>query len=92
MSKVRIYLDAPEYVIKLEDEQGRLFVHLSVYKWNKEIKKELEEEFAILKKKALEAGYEFIHTYTRNPKFCKLMGGSHTMNFRKYEVWSWELK
>jgi hypothetical protein len=92
MSKIRIYLDAPEYVIRLEDEQGRLFVHLDVFKWDKTIKRELEEEFVNLKEKATKAGYSFIHTYTRNPKFCKVMGGSKTMDFRDYEVWSWGLE
>ncbi len=92
MSRVKTYIDAPEYTVRLEDEQGGLFVHIDVFKWDREIKRELLEELAKLKVKAHNAGYPFMHAYTRNPKFCKLMGGSHTMDFKSYEVWSWELK
>ncbi len=92
MSNTKVYLDCPEYVVELENEQGRLFVHLKVYKWGPSVLKELKEVLNGLKAKAAKIGYEYLHTYTRNPKFCKMLGGSFTMKFRDYEVYSWELR
>lgn len=92
MSRVKTYLACPEYVIRLEDEQGHLFIHLDVYKWSKAIVHELRDEFDKIKKKAHENGYNYISTYTHNPKFVRMFGGIKTMTFKEYEVFSWELK
>lgn len=91
MSRVKTYLACPEYVIRLEDEQGHLFIHLDVYRWDKTVVRELREEFATIKRRAYENGYKFISTYTKNPKFVKMFGGIKTMEVKDYEVFSWEL-
>lgn len=91
MSKVKTYLACPEYVFRLEDEQGHLFVHLEVYKWNRGIAREIKEEFEKLKQKAHKVGYKYISAYTQNPKFVNMFGGTKVMTFKEYEVFSWDL-
>ena len=86
------YKETDDYRIVLEDEQGNLFVHFVAYAWNKSIREEALSEWSKLKDKALSAGYDKIHTYTHNPKFCILLGGTKTFEFRDYEVFTWALK
>ena len=88
----KVYKENADYTITLEDEQGNLFVHFNAEMWNKSIKKKVLAELDELKEKAFKAGYDKIHTYTRNHKFCILLGGIKTFEWRDYGVFTWVLK
>ena len=92
---VEVYSDE-DFQVEVEERDGILFLHCEVEKYNKTVKKRMQEVFQDIKDACVFFGWDAIHAYTPNPKFSKLMEGGFTIDtFSRggvdYEVIRWEL-
>lgn len=99
MSKVKrkVYQDNELYQARLEEVNDVIFVHIEIKQMKKKTVDKLIDEFAILKEKIKNAGYNYLHTYSATPKFYKLFKeyeevGDMDWEDQNYKVLRWELK
>lgn len=90
-------MDVPDYKVRLEENEGVLFVHVELKSLSKKVVSSLSAEFAKLKKKLKQAGYDHVFSYSATPKFYKLFKGYEDIGFfdledTEYRVLKWELK
>lgn len=95
--KKKVYQDNDMYQARLEEVNNVVFVHITVKEMKKKTVDTLIDEFAILKEKIRNAGYNYLHTYSATPKFYKLFKGFEEVGDmdwegKEYKVLRWELK
>jgi hypothetical protein len=95
--KKKVYQDNDMYQARLEEVNNVVFVHITVKEMKKKTIDTLIDEFAILKEKIRNAGYNYLHTYSATPKFYKLFKdyeevGDMDWEGKEYKVLRWELK
>mgnify|MGYP001553592429 CR=1 FL=1 len=95
--KRRTYYENEDYNLSLEEKDGLLFVHLIFFNVSKNIIKDISSKWNEIKEKCYWLGYEYIYTYTTDPRVPKLFDGWEPVtevNYygTKYEVIRWELK
>lgn len=71
-----------DYRVTVEEQQGERFLHCEVINLRKSVVKELWKVAEGIKRPFL--------SYSKNPKFCILMGGSYVGTVGDYEVFIWE--
>lgn len=95
--KRRVYRDTEDYVVRLEENQNILFVHIEMKNMSTKVMKELLSEFEVFKKNVAKAGYEYLHSYSATPKFYSMFKGYEDIggmewDDKEYRVLRWELK
>lgn len=93
----RTLYEDEDFSLVAEVIEETFFVHCYVDRYNKTVKKKIEEVFEETKEAAAFFGWDALHTYTDNPKFTKLFKGGFKINEfshneETYEVWRWELQ
>lgn len=96
MSKViEIYSDE-NFDVKVEEQEGIMFLHCDVENFNKSVLKQMKAVMEEIKVAAFCHGWDEIFSYTPNPKFAKMLGGESIDSFRTnnqdYEVMRWALE
>lgn len=74
---------------------GFLFLHCDVIEWNLKTLRKIKTGIVEVKRQAELKGYnQPLLTYTRNPRWVKLIGGKYKNTFevegKEYELWAWE--
>lgn len=96
MSKEVVYED-DDFALEEQIEQGVVFIHLLVYRFNKTVLKKMQGMFQVLKGTYKEDGYGEIFAFTPDPKFCRLIDPSAktiesgVVRGKKMEVLVWDL-
>lgn len=90
MSKfTKLYKDE-NFSVDVEEEQGMVFFHCSVEKFDKGVYKQMEAVMEELKTAFTFYGFKEIYSYTQNPKFARRFGFEKINEFTKdnesYEV------
>ena len=95
MSKYIEIYDDGDFNVKVEEQDGIMFLHCDVENFNKTVLKNMRTVFEEIKVAAAYFGWEEIFSYTPNPKFAKILGGESINSFevcgKTYEVMKWEL-
>lgn len=94
--KRRVYKDNEMFQARLEDVDGVIFLHIEVKQMKKKTIDALLDEFPDFKSKIKSAGYKFLYTYSRTPKFYEIFKGYEVMGDMEwegenYKVLRWEL-
>ena len=95
--KRKTYMDTADYKVRLEENEGIIFVHVELKTFSKKVVSSLRKEFTKLKKKIKSAGYENIYSYSATPKFYQMFVGYEDVgpmvwDDTEYRVLKWELK
>jgi len=87
-----------EVKVGAEVRDGLLFCHCYIkVESSLELMKKLRRWWAIVKEEAFISGFDYIHTYTPNIKFCKILDNSFDhldtieVDGKQLEVLRWEL-
>lgn len=93
--QVSLLYTGEDFISHAEYAGGFLFLHCEVKIWNKSTLKKIKEGIKYIKLSALERGYDKpLFTYTKNPRWVKLIGGEYANTFydegEKYEVFKWD--
>lgn len=92
--QVSLLYTGDDFISHAEYAGGFLFLHCEVKVWNKATLKKIKRGIQLVKGYALSSGYDGpLLTYTRNPKWVKMIGGDYVNEFeyedKQYEVWTW---
>lgn len=82
--------------ITLEELDGKLFVHVGLFKFSRPVLEKLLIIWATIKAKCYYLGYEAIYTYTRDPRIVKFFPngeelGDYEYQGQNYKVFQWVL-
>lgn len=94
--KRRVYRDTDDYVVRLEENNNVLFIHVEMKNINTAVMRHLKSEFEIFKSKIKSAGYKYIFSYSSTPKFYNMFNGCEEIgdiiwDEKDYKVLRWEL-
>lgn len=95
--KLAVFYDGPDYKAEGELCEGFLFIHCTVHVNSHTVLKKIRYNFEVVKEVIAERGYDKpIFAYSKNGKWCRLMGGVFHNTFEyegeEYEVYRWEQK
>lgn len=73
-----------------------IFIHIEIKQMKKAVIDFLKEKFPTFKKNVKNAGYEYLHTYSKTPKFYQFFPGYEEVGDMEwegetYKVLKWEL-
>lgn len=98
MSKIkrRVYRDTDDYVVRLEENEQVLFIHVEMKNITLPIIRNLQSEWDVFKEKIRSAGYDNIYSYSATPKFYRMFKGCEEIGDmiwedKEYKVLKWEL-
>lgn len=94
--KSKVYYEDEDFMLKVEELDGHLFMHVDVTNWTPSSYKRGVEKFEEVIKRAYWGGYEAVYTYIKNPKFAKMFGSPEWLqtlnhNDEQYELMRWKL-
>ena len=94
---VKTILDTEHYEMIEEVLNGMLFYHIYVFDMTPSIYKHMKKEWENVKQRALNEGWDAIHSYTQNHSFVRKFGGEQIAKIigltgEEYGVYRWELK
>lgn len=83
------------FEFSLQEVDGRVFVHLDVWRYNKSVLLEMAEAFEDLKDSCAMEGIKELYAFSANHKFCR-MGGGELVQIKDwkgedYGVYRWEV-
>lgn len=88
-------VDDPDYTVDLEEVEGKLFVHIEVHEFNKNVYKRIIESSFDMEEALIEQGYETVYALTKNKCFTEKLGLSFIDDVEDdsgtYGVYVWEL-
>lgn len=88
MCKAALYEDE-DFVVTGEVIGEHLFVHITVHRYNKTIRKRIFSVWGDIKDEAWVNGWDRVFSYNTNEKFAKLLSGR--VVDEKLRVFAWEL-
>lgn len=92
------YFEDDDLKVTLEELDGNLMVHVTIYSFNREVYGKLLYLWGQIQERAYWQGYEEIYTYTldnRVPGILQSDGeqiGVFQKDGHQYKVWKWDLK
>ncbi len=96
MYKSKVFYEDDDFVLKIEELDNVLFVHLTLWKASKAVLEHVLKVWGELKARAWLDGYDAISTYTQDERMFKFfpfstLKGEVEWSGKKYKVATWAL-
>ena len=96
MYETKTIFEDDDCKVSLEELEGKLFVHVKLFRATRPVLDKLQEIWAAIRDKCYWLGYEAIYTYTKEPRMVKFFPGSEFLGGydykgEKYGVYQWAL-
>lgn len=88
-------VDDPDYTVDLQEVEGKLFVHITVHEFNKNVYKRIIESSFDIEEALQQYGYTEVYAVTKSKSFAEKMGLHFIDDIYNeddtYGVYVWEL-